>query len=45
MLMERTETKPLEAAPVLEVRRLKKHFPLQEKGLLRRRIGAHQGGG
>ncbi len=37
--MEPTETKTPEAAPVLEVRNLKKHFPLQEKGLLRRTIG------
>lgn len=28
-----------EAPPVLDVRHLKKHFPLQEKGLLRRTIG------
>jgi len=37
--MERAETNATESAPVLEVRHLKKYFPLQEKGFLRRAIG------
>lgn len=37
--MQQAETNTYETAPVLEVRRLKKYFPLQEKGLLRRVIG------
>ena len=37
--MEQTVTAATDAAPVLEVRNLKKYFPLQEKGLLRRKIG------
>lgn len=37
--MEQTVTAATDAAPVLEVRNLKKYFPLQEKGLLRRTIG------
>ena len=32
-------TAATDAAPVLEVRNLKKYFPLHEKGLLRRKIG------
>ena len=37
--MAQTSVKAHAAAPVLEVRHLKKYFPLQEKGLLRRTIG------
>ena len=43
--MSPAETNAPETAPVLDVRHLKKYFPLQEKGLLRRDHRPHQGGG
>lgn len=37
--MHQTESAAADAAPVLEVRNLKKYFPLHEKSLLRQKIG------